>query len=120
MDKKGQNFLEYAIVLGVIAMVLFSMQTYFRRGLQAIIFDVAEDFSDGAVGDIVRLTEREIKEQIYADVAPTLPLESSTVINYDTSGVSLLPDGGRGVIKSSSTRTAEDSFMIGGDYRRVK
>jgi len=35
--RKAQSILEYAIVLGIVAIVLSAMSLYFRRGIQAVV-----------------------------------------------------------------------------------
>lgn len=46
-NRKGQSITDYAIVLGVVTVVLMSMSTYMKRGIQARIKDSADEFSDG-------------------------------------------------------------------------
>jgi hypothetical protein len=41
--QKGQSLLEYAIILGVVALALGSMQIYLRRGIQAGIKIAADE-----------------------------------------------------------------------------
>jgi Flp pilus assembly pilin Flp len=43
MNKKGQNFLEYALLVGCIALALTAMQVYFKRGIQGVIKSTHDD-----------------------------------------------------------------------------
>jgi Flp pilus assembly pilin Flp len=49
LNKKGQNTLEYAIIIAVIVAALIAMQSYIKRGIQgklkASTDDVGEQFS---------------------------------------------------------------------------
>jgi hypothetical protein len=48
MNKKAQNFSEYALVIGVVTIALFAMQVYFKRGIQGIIRVTASDLGSPA------------------------------------------------------------------------
>ncbi len=43
MRNKGQSIMEYAIVLGVVAIALASMSLYFRRGIQSVVKAAADE-----------------------------------------------------------------------------
>jgi hypothetical protein len=43
MKRKGQGFLEYAVLIGCIVITLFAMQTYLKRGIQGIIKSTSDD-----------------------------------------------------------------------------
>jgi Flp pilus assembly pilin Flp len=43
MRNNGQSIIEYAIVLGVVAVVLASMSLYFRRGIQSVVKAAADE-----------------------------------------------------------------------------
>jgi hypothetical protein len=45
MKKKGQSFLEYSILIGCVAMTIFAMQTYFKRGIQGIVKSASDQFA---------------------------------------------------------------------------
>ncbi|MFA5374012.1 MAG: hypothetical protein WC354_07530 [Candidatus Omnitrophota bacterium] len=48
MNKKAQNFSEYALVIGIIAILLFAMQAYFKRGIQGVIKATSDDLGTPA------------------------------------------------------------------------
>ena len=41
----GQSVIEYAVLLGIVAAALITMQVYFKRGLQGKIRDLADQVS---------------------------------------------------------------------------
>jgi len=43
MKKKGQSIIEYAVILGVIAVALSVMQLYFQRGIQGVVKVAADE-----------------------------------------------------------------------------
>ncbi len=43
MNNKAQNFVEYTLILGIVGLALFSMQAYFKRGIQSVIKVTADD-----------------------------------------------------------------------------
>ncbi|MFA5401871.1 MAG: hypothetical protein WC359_15570 [Dehalococcoidia bacterium] len=45
-NNRGQSILEYAIVLGIVAIALASMSLYFRRGIQSVIKAAADEAGD--------------------------------------------------------------------------
>ncbi len=49
--KKAQSINEYALVLGIIAVVLISMQTYFKRGINSLLCRTANEMGDIAETD---------------------------------------------------------------------
>ena len=42
-NNKGQNIIEYALILGVVVLALSAMQTYIKRGIQAGIKVAADE-----------------------------------------------------------------------------
>ncbi len=45
INNKAQNFVEYTLILGIVGVALFTMQTYFRRGVQSVIKVTADDLA---------------------------------------------------------------------------
>jgi hypothetical protein len=43
MNKKAQNFSEYALIIAVVTILLFGMQVYFKRGIQGVIKATSDD-----------------------------------------------------------------------------
>lgn len=52
-NHKGQNLMEYAIIIGIVLIALSTMQTYIRRGIQAMIKVAADEMGtqEGGVDD---------------------------------------------------------------------
>lgn len=51
MTRKGQSTAEYAVMVGLVIAAIVAMQIYVRRGLQAKVRDVTDNFtSSGTVG----------------------------------------------------------------------
>lgn len=46
MKNKAQSILEYAILIGIIAAALSTMQIYLRRGIQSVIRAAADEVGD--------------------------------------------------------------------------
>lgn len=42
-NKKAQSILEYAVLLGLAGIALFTMQIYFKRGIQSVIKAAADE-----------------------------------------------------------------------------
>jgi Flp pilus assembly pilin Flp len=125
---KGQNLLEYALILGIVTVALLSMQTYFKRGINSVIkvvaddySGVADDFSDGIPGQLVGEVEKAIKQQQYAEYYKETGATSTVNSVSSVSGIQWREDvKGWGVRTrpSSSQVTTSDSFWIGTDYYR--
>ena len=49
--KRGQSYLEYSIVITVIAGALFAMSTYMKRGIQALTFTVSDQIGNQGASD---------------------------------------------------------------------
>ena len=52
-NHKGQNLMEYAIIIGIVVVAVSAMQTYIRRGIQAMIKVAADEMGtqEGGVDD---------------------------------------------------------------------
>ncbi|MFH1768027.1 MAG: hypothetical protein ABH858_02560 [Candidatus Omnitrophota bacterium] len=48
--KKAQSIVEYTFIIGIISAALMSMNTYAKRGIQAVIKLSADKFSEGDAG----------------------------------------------------------------------
>ena len=45
---RGQNLVEYALIIGVVSLALFAMQAYFKRGIQSVAKVSADELSRDA------------------------------------------------------------------------
>lgn len=114
---KGQNLVEYTLILGVVAIALFSMQTYFKRGIQSVVKVVADDYGPygpQGEGEIMGDREKAVKAQ-------ELEGKTATSSTGNTSSRQRIINLGNSSIRteiSSSTYTKTDSFSVGGDYRK--
>jgi len=110
----GQNLMEYGLILGVVAIALLTMQTYFKRGIQSVIKVVADDY--GPQGDPVGRLEMAIKSNIITNRG------SRITTNSTTTGLQLKKMINRGgsdirTETSGNTTTKTDSFAISGYLR---
>ena len=50
-NKKGQNTVEYAVLIGLVVAVAVAMQTYVKRGIQGRFRDASDDYYTGLKSD---------------------------------------------------------------------
>ena len=116
---KAQGMVEYAVILGVIALAIMSMQVYFKRGIQSVIKVVADDYSPygrQGEGELVGDLEQAVKHKIFVQDAH-IPTSSTSV----SSMAQKIINTGNSNIRSEmsgSTTTNTESYAIGGDYSR--
>ena len=48
MKNKAQSFMEYSLLIGCIALALFAMQAYFKRGIQGVVKASNDDLGSPA------------------------------------------------------------------------
>jgi len=117
-NKKGQNFIEYGLILGIVTVALLGMQTYFKRGVQSVIKVVADDY--GPQGTPSTDIEMQIKKKVYGkteDGGEGKVMTQSTARGTWTQQVE---NKGESNIYTKITGTREmtaDSVWIGGDYK---
>ena len=108
----GQNLIEYALILGVVAVALLAMQTYFKRGIEGVIKVVADDY--GPQGERIGSFELQAKRNLLTARGGMSTNSTSnswqirTIINP---GESNIRTEAYGVV---STNT--DSVSIAGDF----
>ena len=84
LNKKGQNTLEYAVVIAVIVAALLAMQNYIKRGIQgkmkASTDDIGEQFSPQytASNSIITLNANS-NETINGGAAPTTSTNTNQI-----------------------------------------
>ena len=71
--RRGQNLTELALIIGVISLVLISMEVYFKRGVAGKV----KDLTDGIIG-----TEQEVYHQ---DMSGLEVNTSESTMNANTS-----------------------------------
>lgn len=96
--KKGQVILEYGIILSIILVALIAMQTYMKRGIQAVVKvstdefgsqDASEkrDINKGALfkSEERRSSENQQKIEVFLDTSrkKTIIKDESQVVNLD-------------------------------------
>lgn len=108
---KGQNLIEYAVVLGIVTVALISMQTYFKRGIQLVVRVAADSYSNNTQGEVVGEVEKRIKTQMFSGTTKLDSTASLTqkIINTGESNIRTETSGST-VIKGTSR-------SIVGDYR---
>lgn len=91
--RKAQSILEYAIVLGIVAIALSAMSLYFRRGIQAVVKVAADEAGN----------QKDAEE-----IDPLKGIKTSSAINRQvqvTQRSRILKDNSR-ISDSSATATA--------------
>lgn len=83
-NNKAQNFVEYTLVLGIAVLALFSMQTYFKRGIQSTIKVVADDL--GPQGEPIATKFKSDPEIFAKKVDDQRKIEEATKANYYPKG----------------------------------
>lgn len=110
---KGQNLIEYTLILGIVVAAIVAMQAYFKRGIQSLIRVAADDY--GTQGDVVRDVERAVKERVYAERGGIST--NSTSDGRWTQNINNLGDSNiQTEIEGAQTLTGT-SVWVGGDYR---
>lgn len=113
---KGQNLLEYTLILAIITVVLLGMRTYFKRGIQSVIKVAADDY--GTQGDVIGEVEIAIKKQKYKPYNPGgEDLIKSESTGSWTQNIENLGEGNIHTELSGTNTVTGNSFWIGGDYR---
>ena len=95
--KRGSSFMEYLVILGIISAVLWGMNVYVKRGVQAKMKDLTDSF----IG----------KEQ-EADSSPTAVTTSSSSSAYDSTVDTRGSIGGGWRVSSSDKVDFEASSKI--------
>jgi len=114
INKKGQNLIEYGLILGIVAMALISMQTYFKRSLQSVVKVVADDYGPQRMP--IRQVEVNVKEPLYA--ARDQITSNTTVNNAQTRTAENLGDSNiRTTTTVGATSYQSDSYAVSGDFR---
>jgi hypothetical protein len=72
MNKKGQNFLEYALVIGCVAIALFAMQAYFKRGIQGVVKTTSDDLASPVADYYLQNQNKQVNPQLLGAVEPDL------------------------------------------------
>jgi len=118
--RRGQNLIEYGLILSIVAVALLGMQVYFRRGIQSVIKVAADDYAGyRAQGDPVGNLEAVIKNAEYKKRYDKIVAQSDTTGSWDQT---VRNDGDSSIytqLKGSSTSTS-GSFSISGDYKTRK
>lgn len=97
----GSSFMEYAIVIGIVSLLLIGMNIYIKRGVQAKVKDMTDYF---------------ITNKQEAEINPSTKTESVSYPRYDSAFVTTLsPGGGSGVTLSETAKVSAVSRTIDTD-----
>ncbi len=86
MNKKAQNFTEYAVLIGIVSLALFSMQVYFKRGIQSVAKLGFDDLGSVAEKDYALGHNNETIS------AQLLGVMEQGVVDYNVSGQKMTTD----------------------------
>ena len=92
--KKAQSLTEYALVISLIAVTMVGLQTFFRRGLQAHIKQVADRFGSQ--------TDYTLRKYPYLDLDYGISISEGEMSGYEEARVDTTSD----VSKWDWTRTS--------------
>ncbi|MCX5701731.1 MAG: hypothetical protein NTW64_01970 [Candidatus Omnitrophica bacterium] len=111
---KGQNLIEYTVVLGIVTVALIGMQTYFKRGIQSVVRVVADNYSNNS-NNTQREPIGEVEKRIKQAKGPL----TSTSISSSSMTQKQKNVGGSDIqTETSGTTTATgNSKTIVGDFR---
>ncbi len=98
MNKKASSLLEYSIILGVVSLVLITMNLYIKRGVQGKVKDMTDYF----IG----------REQI-VEINPTATTNSrNTSVANSTVNSNVLVGGGRRITTTETANINASSRVI--------
>jgi len=101
LNLTGSSFMEYAIVIGIVSLLLTGMNIYIKRGVQAKVKDMTDYF---------------ITNKQEAEINPSTKTESVSHPEYDSTFVTTLsPGGGSGVTLSETAKVSAVSRTIDTD-----
>lgn len=94
-NKRGQNTVEYAILIALVIGVALAMQTYVKRGIQGRVHDEVMDMAtqtselgstkqyepDYIASSYTTATAKDTKTQTGAAKSPTIGVESDTTVS---------------------------------------
>ncbi len=142
VNQRAHHLVEYVLIIGIVTVALFAMQTYFKRGVQGILKIVADDM--GEQKESYNPEESSRKRQVDAAVnalfAPSLGPDSqkytfggwdaSTIMNKGSGKIyralksnTLLENDSYGVLGESSLQEApstKPSSVVPGATSEVK
>ncbi|MGD9014678.1 MAG: hypothetical protein PVI33_01450 [Candidatus Omnitrophota bacterium] len=83
INKKAQNIIEYAIIIGLISSALLTMKIYFQRGIEAVTRERIDDLSGFGSGmwNAQQIQEMGIETNLDETLGPVVPFVSITTFN---------------------------------------
>lgn len=87
INKRAQNIVEYAIILGLISTALLAMRLYFQRSIQVVIKQPVDDLGGFGTNDFStqKIQEIGIEANLDEDFAPLIPFMSVSTVNNNNS-----------------------------------
>jgi hypothetical protein len=88
-NKKGQNVVEYSILIALVVGAAIAMQTYVKRGLQGRVKDSVDfvgNMTTSGGGEVVNLTGRQY-EPYYTETVATINSTRSVAEDTDLNGL---------------------------------
>lgn len=108
---RGQNLIEFAVLLGIVTVALMSMKAYFQRSVQSVVKVVADDYSNNTQAEPIGVVEMRVKQ---ANGPLTLTSKSSSSMTEKKVGSK---GSGISTETSGTTTVTGDSRTIVGDFR---
>lgn len=111
MNKKGQNLLEYALLLGCIALAFSAMNAYFKRGIQGVIKSTSDDLSwpaedfYGVNGQILGMAEEMVEGVSYQQLMPKTQVKEQEIVSTERAR------GEKGFVINRDRLTTQSSWL---------
>lgn len=98
-SRKGQNTLEYALLIGLVSLALVAMNTLFKRQVQGVVKSSADQLGQEAQNDYFNVTGQKATAQALGSAAPELLKYDTTqpysIYDSKNERVVVAPNGGR-------------------------
>ena len=119
VNQRAHHLVEYVLIIGIVTVALFAMQTYFKRGVQGILKIVADDMGEQkeSYNPEESSRKRQVEAAVNAIFEPSHGPDGQTY-TYDGWDASTILNKGFGKIyraQKSSTLLKDDSYGVLGE-----
>jgi hypothetical protein len=107
MKRKGQSFLEYSLLIGCIAITLFAMQAYLKRGIQGIVKSTSDDLAVPA-----KFTPDQLQDQGGRGKGDYRQDRPTTIVSNQDITTTEFARGDRGFVINRDSRVVDAGFTV--------